>query len=124
MRRERLASWGRPGEAGHDVHGVTRNELKQAPLRERGAVPVVADALDRQQVAQAVARATPDVIVHELTSIGALGVRHFDRSITLTNRVRTEATDHVLPAGQSVGCAGSSRKATSLPSTARLVARC
>ena len=41
--------------AGHEVHGMTRSESKQAMLDELGAVPVVADALDPDQVAEAVA---------------------------------------------------------------------
>ena len=41
--------------AGHEVHGMTRSESKQAMLREVGAVPVVADALHPDQVAEAVA---------------------------------------------------------------------
>jgi nucleoside-diphosphate-sugar epimerase len=89
--------------AGHEVHGMTRNESKQAMLSELGAVPVVADALDADEVAGAVARARPDVIVHELTSIGALDLRHFDRGFALTNRLRTKGTDHLLSAGQAVG---------------------
>ena len=48
---------------------MTRSESKQAMLRELGAVPVVADALDPEQVAEAVGRARPEVIVHELTAI-------------------------------------------------------
>ena len=59
--------------AGHEVHGMTRSESKQAMLDELGAVPVVADALDPGQVAQAVARAEPEVIVHQLTALGAIG---------------------------------------------------
>jgi nucleoside-diphosphate-sugar epimerase len=43
--------------AGHEVHGMTRSESKQAMLCELGAVPVIADALDPDQVAEAVARA-------------------------------------------------------------------
>ncbi len=43
--------------AGHDVHGMTRSESKRAMLEALGAVPVVADALDPDQVAEAVARA-------------------------------------------------------------------
>ena len=39
--------------AGHEVHGMTRSESKQAMLDELGAVPVVADALDPDQVAEA-----------------------------------------------------------------------
>jgi nucleoside-diphosphate-sugar epimerase len=89
--------------AGHEVHGMTRSESKQAMLDELGAVPVVADALDPDQVAQAVGEATPDVIVHELTAIGSVDLRHFDRDFALTNRLRTEGTDHLLSAGQAVG---------------------
>jgi nucleoside-diphosphate-sugar epimerase len=91
-------------EAGHEVHGMTRSESKQAMLYELGAVPVVADALDPDQVAEAVGRARPDVIVHQLTAIPALlDLRHFDRDFALTNRLRTEGTDCLLSAGQAVG---------------------
>jgi nucleoside-diphosphate-sugar epimerase len=90
-------------EAGHEVHGMTRSESKQAMLYELGAVPVVADALDPDQVAEAVGRARPEVIVHQLTAIGAVDMRHFDRDFALTNRLRTEGTDHLLSAGQAVG---------------------
>ena len=91
-------------EAGHEVHGMTRSESKQAMLHELGAVPVVADALDPYQVAEAVGRARPNVIVHQLTAIPAtLDLRHFDRDFALTSRLRTEGTDHLLSAGQAVG---------------------
>ena len=91
-------------EAGHEVHGMTSSESKQAMLHELGAVPVVADALDPDQVAEAVGRARPDVIVHQLTAIPAtLDLRHFDRDFALTSRLRTEGTDHLLSAGQAVG---------------------
>jgi nucleoside-diphosphate-sugar epimerase len=89
--------------AGHEVHGMTRSASKQAMLSELGAVPVVADALDPDQVAEAVGGARPDVIVHELTAIGAVDMRHFERDFAPTNRLRTEGTDHLLSAGQAVG---------------------
>src|SRR4051794_1250158 len=89
--------------AGHEVHGMTRSESKRAMLYELGAVPVVANALDRGQVAEAVGRARPEVIVHQLTSIGAINMRRFDRDFAPTNRLRTEGTDHLLSAGQAVG---------------------
>ena len=90
-------------QAGHEVHGMTHSESKQALLSELGATPVVADALDPDQVAQAVAAAQPDVIVHQLTAIGPLDMRHIDRDFAQTNRLRTEGTDHLLAAGQAVG---------------------
>jgi nucleoside-diphosphate-sugar epimerase len=90
-------------EAGHRVTGMTRTESKQAAVFDLGAEPVVADALDPDQVAEAVANAHPDVIVHQLTAISAFDTRHFDREFALTNRLRTEGTDHLLSAGRAVG---------------------
>jgi nucleoside-diphosphate-sugar epimerase len=93
-------------EAGHEVHGMTRSESKRAILRELGAVPVVADALDPDQVAEAVGRARPEVIVHQLTAFGSIesvNPRHLDRDMAPVNRLRTEGTDHLLSAGQAVG---------------------
>ena len=90
--------------AGHEVHGMTRSDSKQAMLEELGAVPVVADALDADRVAEAVAAARPDVIVHQLTAIPkALDTRHLGPAFELTNRLRTEGTDHLLAAARAVG---------------------
>ena len=89
--------------AGHEVHGMTRTAEKRGLLEGLGAAPVVADALDAEQVAAAVAAAQPDVIVHQLTAIGDIDTRHMERSFAPTNRLRTEGTDHLLSAGQAVG---------------------
>jgi nucleoside-diphosphate-sugar epimerase len=89
--------------AGHDVVGTTRSESKQDAIRQMGATPVVVDALDAEQVADAVAAAHPDVIVHQLTAISDIDLRHFDRSFAGTNRLRTVGTDHLLSAGHAVG---------------------
>ena len=94
---------------GHEVTGMTRSESKQAMLAELGAVPVVADALDADQVADAVAHARPDVIIHELTAIGAVDLRHFERSFAPTSRLRIEGTDYLLSVRG--GCGGSWRRA-------------
>ena len=66
-------------------------------------MPVVADALDPDQVAEAVGGARPDVIVHQLTAIGEVDMRVFDRDFALTSRLRTEGTDYLLSAGRAVG---------------------
>ncbi|MGI8863276.1 MAG: NAD-dependent epimerase/dehydratase family protein [Solirubrobacteraceae bacterium] len=89
--------------AGHEVVGMTRSEAKVAALHELGARPVIADALDPDQVAEVVAQAQPEVIIHQLTAIGGLDMRHFDRDFALTNRLRTEGTDYLLSAGRAVG---------------------
>jgi nucleoside-diphosphate-sugar epimerase len=94
---------------GHEVVGMTRNASKQDGLCALGARPVVADALDPDAVAQAVASAEPEVIVHQLTALSekmsARDMRHPERSnaVTMTNRLRTEATYHLLAAGRAVG---------------------
>jgi nucleoside-diphosphate-sugar epimerase len=88
----------------HDVFGITRSASKQDGVRALGARPIVADALDPDQVARAVAEAEPDVIVHELTALsGSFDLRHFDRYFALTNRLRTEGTDHLLAAVPAAG---------------------
>jgi nucleoside-diphosphate-sugar epimerase len=89
--------------AGHDVVGTTRSQSRQDAIRQMGATPVVVDALDAEQVAEAVAAAHPDVIVHQLTAISDIDLRHFDRSFATTNRLRTVGTDHLLSAGHAVG---------------------
>jgi len=90
-------------ESGHEVHGMTRHESKQPMLHEMGAVPVVADGLDADQVAEAVGKAQPDVIVHQLTSLAGWGMRDLKRGAAITNRLRIEGTDHLLSSGQAVG---------------------
>jgi 2-alkyl-3-oxoalkanoate reductase len=94
---------------GDEVVGMTRSPSKQDLVRNLGARPVVADALDPDAVAQAVASAEPEVIVHELTALsGPMSLRdarhpeRFEGAI-MTNRLRTEATDHLLAAGRAVG---------------------
>jgi len=95
--------------AGHEVVAMTRTASKQDRLRALGARPVVADALDPDAVVRAVGEAEPEVIVHELTALsGKMSIRdarHPDRSsmAKMTNRLRTEATDHLLAAGRAVG---------------------
>jgi nucleoside-diphosphate-sugar epimerase len=88
---------------------MTRTTEKQDLVRSLGARPVVADALDPAAVAQAVAFAEPEVIVHQLTALSgtmsASDMRHPERSpaAIMTNRLRTEGTDHLLAAGRAVG---------------------
>jgi nucleoside-diphosphate-sugar epimerase len=90
--------------AGHDVVGQTRTASKQDLIRSLGARPAVADALDPDAVARVVAEADPEVIVHQLTALsGGIDMRHFDRDFAVTNRLRTEGTDHLLAAGRAIG---------------------
>jgi nucleoside-diphosphate-sugar epimerase len=90
--------------AGHEVWGMTRTPAKRDVVRELGGTPLVADALDPDAVARAVAEAEPEAIVHQLTGLsGSLDLRRFDRTFAMTNRLRSEGTDHLLAAGRAVG---------------------
>jgi len=51
-----------------------------------------------------VARAEPEVIVHQATALnGPINVRNVKRMAAATNRLRSEGTDHLLAAGRAVG---------------------
>ena len=77
-------------------------------LARLGADAVVMDGLDAVSVGEAVAKASPDAIVHEMTAIspahaGKPDMRHMDRWFASTNRLRTEGTDHLLAAAEAAG---------------------
>ncbi|HEX5955888.1 MAG TPA: NAD(P)H-binding protein, partial [Solirubrobacterales bacterium] len=90
--------------AGHEVTGMTRSVQRADLVRELGAEPAVADALDPDAVGAAISAAGPEVILHELTALSeSLDLRHFERDFAQTNRLRTEGTDHLLSAGRALG---------------------
>ena len=89
---------------GHEVIGTTRTPAKQdlSAASGRGRSSPTRSTPTRSP--RAVAQAEPDVIVHQLTALsGAVDLRHLDRVFALTNRLRTEGTDHLLAAGRAVG---------------------
>jgi nucleoside-diphosphate-sugar epimerase len=89
---------------GHEVVGTTRSAARTGALRALGAEPVTVDALDPDSVADVVAKAEPEVIVHQLTALnGPMKMRNVKRMAAATNRLRTEGTDHLLAAGRAVG---------------------
>jgi nucleoside-diphosphate-sugar epimerase len=90
--------------SGYEVTGSTRSAENEGWLRKVGAQPVVVDALDRNAVMQAVLRAGPDLVIHELTGLtGAKSFKKFDDEFALTNRLRTEGTDFLLEAARAAG---------------------
>jgi 2-alkyl-3-oxoalkanoate reductase len=90
--------------AGHDVTAMTRSAAKADGLRALGAEVTVADALHKPAVIQAVMRAEPAVVVHELTALaGVKNYRRFDHEFAPTNRLRTEGTEHLVAAAQAAG---------------------
>lgn len=89
---------------GHQVTGTTTSERSKEAIRAMGAEAVVVDGLDAAGIGEAVARAEPDAIIHEMTALsGTPDFRHFDRWFALTNRLRTEGTEHLLAAARASG---------------------
>jgi nucleoside-diphosphate-sugar epimerase len=88
--------------AGHEVVAMTRSPGKSDELRRLGADVAIADALNRDSVLQAVMRAAPEVVVHQLTALtGIKSFKNFDKEFALTNRLRTEGLDHLLEAARA-----------------------
>ncbi len=94
--------------AGHQVTATTTNSAKLGLLAQLGAEGVVMDGLDAASVGETVAKAAPEVIVHQMTAIapvhaGKPDFRHMDRWFAPTVRLRTEGTDHLLAAAEATG---------------------
>jgi nucleoside-diphosphate-sugar epimerase len=89
---------------GHQVTATTTSAAKLGSLERLGADAVVMDGLDAMSVGEAVAKARPDVIVHQMTAIaGKPDMKHMDRWFASTNRLRTEGADHLLAAAEATG---------------------
>jgi nucleoside-diphosphate-sugar epimerase len=89
---------------GHQVVATTRSQEKLEVLRGLGAEAVLMDGLDGLEVGEAVARAEPDAIVHQMTALASMSdLRHFDRGFAVTNELRTKGTDHLLAAAEAAG---------------------
>ena len=91
-------------DRGHEVAAMTRSPEKAAAVRALGAEPIVADALDRARTVDAVVRAAPEVVVHQLTALATMrSLRKFDQEFAVTNRLRTEGTDNLLEGARRAG---------------------
>jgi nucleoside-diphosphate-sugar epimerase len=93
---------------GHQVTATTTAPAKLDLLAQIGGDGVVMDGLDAVSVGEAVAKARPDAIVHQMTAIsiahaGKPDIKHPDRWFAITNRLRTEGTDHLLAAAEAAG---------------------
>jgi nucleoside-diphosphate-sugar epimerase len=82
--------------AGHHVTALTRHPERAAALRAAGTEPVIADAHDAGALAEAVLRAAPEVVVHQLTDLSAAD--------TAANAaLRTAGTRHLVDAALASG---------------------
>ena len=93
---------------GHLVTATTTSATKLGLLAGLGAEAVVMDGLDAVSVGEAVAAAKPDAVVHQMTGLsdahaGKPNMRKPDRFFAVTNRLRSEGTDHLLAAAEAAG---------------------
>ena len=93
---------------GHEVTATTSSPARLGVVEQLGATGVVMDGLDAASVSAAVAKARPEAIVHQMTGIsmahgGKPDIKHMDRWFAITNRLRTEGTDHLLAAAEAAG---------------------
>jgi nucleoside-diphosphate-sugar epimerase len=86
---------------GHQVLGLTRDPAGARRLDALGARPVVADALDRDQLVRAVDGLWADAVIHELTALRKPPTRH--AGMAPTDRLRTEGTANLLAAADALG---------------------
>jgi nucleoside-diphosphate-sugar epimerase len=90
--------------AGHEVTGTTRTAAKAAMLRELGVAPVVVDVLDARALAQAVAAARPEIVIHQLTDLpSAPGTAGYPAAQQANRRLRIEGTRNLMQAAKLAG---------------------
>jgi nucleoside-diphosphate-sugar epimerase len=83
----------RLASAGHEVVGMTADAGKSGLIRSLGARPVVVDVFDRDGLQAAVRAASPDAVIHQLTSLRS-------GDYAATNRVRIEGTRNLVDAAK------------------------
>lgn len=88
-------------EAGHEVLAIVRNPGRGEIVTGLGAVPVVADVLDREALLKAVTGLRADVVMHQATAL-----REPPRKLTeadKTLRLRDAGSRHLIDAAAEVG---------------------
>jgi nucleoside-diphosphate-sugar epimerase len=87
--------------AGHEVIGLCRDPAGAPALMELGAQPLVADALDRIGLLNAVDGLSADAVVHELTALRRPPTRH--SGMVGTDRLRNEGTANLVAVAAAIG---------------------
>ncbi|CAM3477389.1 NAD(P)-dependent oxidoreductase [Occultella aeris] len=82
--------------AGHDVTATTRRAEGLDLVRDRGARGVVVDVFDAPRLAEAVAAAEPELVMHQLTDLG-----EYDTAANA--RLRRDGTANLVAAAENAG---------------------
>ncbi|RBQ15971.1 NAD(P)-dependent oxidoreductase [Spongiactinospora rosea] len=88
-------------DAGHKVIAIIRDPAKRQVITDHGAIPVIADVLDRQALLRAVDGQGADVVMHQATALR--GAPRKLRPDDLTIALRGKGTENLLQAARVVG---------------------
>lgn len=88
--------------AGHEVTGMIRGPTSAEQLRELGAIPSYADALEPNAVKAAIRNAEPDVVIDQLTCLPA-DPADLIKSMPVDTRLHREGGAHLLQAAREAG---------------------
>ena len=86
-------------EEGHKVVAMTRAREQIPDLEAMGAESVLGDVFDVSRLNNVVKRAAPEVIIHQLTNLGATAREPFAE----TNRLRIQGTANLVAAAAGAG---------------------
>jgi|SRR5579862_746614 len=90
---------------GHEVWGMTRTKERSHAIADRGATPIIADALDAASIFAGIKKSEPEVIVEMLTSLPKEYTPQAMRAASEQDRkIRIEGGAHLQKAAQAVGC--------------------
>lgn len=90
--------------AGHEPIAMTRYEQKAAALLAQGIEAVVCDVYDTAALERALVQARPEKVVHLLTDLPQdMNMRHFEREVASTGRLRSEGTRNLIAAARAAG---------------------
>ncbi len=91
-------------EAGHEVTGTTRSAAKASLLQAMGITASVVDVFDKEALVHAVAAASPEVVVHQLTDLSsAPGTPGYAAGQVANRRLRMEGTHNLVKAAVMAG---------------------
>jgi nucleoside-diphosphate-sugar epimerase len=90
--------------AGHTVTGTTRSAAKADDLKAGGIEPVVVDVFDKDTLRDAVVRARPDVVIHQLTDLPqVVDPARLADWLMRNSRLRIEGTANLIAAALAAG---------------------
>jgi hypothetical protein len=91
-------------ERGNEVVALTRREEEVLRLKSAGVGPAVADVFDAEGMSSVMAKARPEVVVHELTSLpDVFDQGRIAEQFAANDRIRREGTRNLLSGAKAAG---------------------